>query len=203
MVKYHLYDFLPSGNGYKVRLLLHFLGLDYDLTEVDILKGETRTRSFLEINPNGRIPVLQVQDGVYLSESGAILFYLAEGTSYLPQDTLKRAKVLQWMFFEQYSHEPYVAVARFIHEFEPEDSPRWSEIARLHDKGYEALSVVERQLAITPFLTGEKVTIADIALYAYSHVAEEGGFDLTAFPAMRQWCCRISELPGYVPISSP
>lgn len=203
MAEYTLYDFLPSGNGYKVRLLLKLLGIEYHLVEVNILEGETRKPEFLAKNPNGRIPLLEVATGDYLSESGAILNYLAEGTSFLPEDRLDRARVLQWMFFEQYSHEPYVAVARYIHEFEPPQSPRWAELPVLHKKGYAALQVMEERLAKADFLVAERVTIADIALYAYSHVADEGGFDLSEFCSIKAWIERIESLPRYAPLSHP
>ncbi len=203
MAGYTLYDFLPSGNGYKVRLLLKLLGIEYRLVEMDILKGETRKPEFLAKNPNGRIPLLELETGECLAESGAILNYLAEGTPFLPQDRLARAQVLQWMFFEQYSHEPFVAVARFIHEFEPKDSPRWLEVPTLHEKGKAALGVMEDRLSTASFLVGEGPTIADIALYAYSHVADEGGFDLSSFPGIRRWFQRIESLPGYAPLTHP
>lgn len=197
-----LYDFLPSGNGYKVRLLLHRLGIDYELIECDILAGETHTPGFLEKNPNGRIPLLELADGACLSESGAILNFLAEGTPFLPDDRLERARVLQWMFFEQYSHEPYIAVARFIHEFEPPDSARWADLPKLHERGYQALAVMESHLRNNAFFVGGRYTIADIALYAYSHVATEGGFDLSQYPAVGAWFERVRAQPGHVPITS-
>ena len=203
MADYTLYDFLPSGNGYKVRLLLKVLGIEYRLVEMDILKGETRTPDFLAKNPNGRIPLLELATGECLAESGAILNYLSEGTSFLPHDRLARAHVLQWMFFEQYSHEPFVAVARFIHEFEPPDSPRWAQVPNLHEKGYAALGVMENRLSQASFLVGDGPTIADIALYAYSHVAHEGGFDLSGFPGIKDWFQRIENLPGYAPLTQP
>jgi glutathione S-transferase len=196
-----LYDFLPSGNGYKVRLLLHRLGLPFDLVELDIMKGETRTPAFLAKNPNGRIPALELEDGTVLAESGAILFYLADGTELLPESRLERAQVLQWMFFEQYSHEPYIAVARFIHEFLPEDSPRWGELPRLLKGGHAALGVMEEHLQGRSFFVAGRCTIADIALYAYTHVAHEGGFDLAAYPALRRWLGRVAEQPSHVPIT--
>ena len=197
-----LYDFLPSGNGYTVRLLLHQLGKEYELIECDILAGDTRTPDFLEKNPNGRIPLLELADGVCLSESGAILNFLAEGTPFLPDDGLERARVLQWMFFEQYSHEPYVAVARFIHEFEPPDSARWGDLPKLHERGCQALAVMESHLRDNAFFVGGRYTIADIALYAYSHVATEGGFDLSQYPAVGAWLERVRAQPGHVPITS-
>ena len=202
MSAYRLYDFLPSGNGYKVRLLLTQLALDFELIELDILKGETRTPEFLAKNPNGRIPLLQCPDGTCLPESGAILYYLAKETPLFPDDKLGQAQVLQWMFFEQYTHEPSIAVARFIHEFEPAEGPRWSEVPRLQDKGYQALGVMEGHLQDRSFFVGDAYTIADIALYAYTHVAEEGGFDLEGYPAVRAWLSRVAAQPGHIPITA-
>ena len=191
-----LYDFLPSGNGYKVRLLLAQLGIPFVLVEKEIFKGETRTPEFLAINPNGRIPVLELDDGQRLSESDAILFYLAEGTPLLPADRLARARVLQWMFFEQYSHEPYIAVARRIRHMEGKPVP-----AELAERGRQALGVMERQLAGHPFFVDDVYTIADIALYAYTHVADEGGFDLGPYPKVLAWLTRVADQPGHVPIT--
>ena len=196
-----LHDYLPSGNGYKCRLLLHQLGIPFRLVEHDIMQGETRTPEFLAKNPNGRIPALELADGTVLAESNAILFYLAEGTPFLPEDRLGRAQVLQWMFFEQYSHEPFIAVARFIRHLLPPDTPRRAELPRLEQGGYAALGVMERRLAEHPFLVANRYTIADIALYAYTHVADDGGFDLTGFPAVRAWLERVATQPGHVPIT--
>ena len=196
-----LYDYLSSGNGYKCRLLLHQLGLPFRRVELDIMQGATRTPEFLARNPNGRIPALELEDGTVLAESNAILFYLAEGTPFLPADRLGRAQVLQWLFFEQYSHEPFVAVARFILHLLPEDSPRRAELPRLHQGGYAALGVMEQRLASHPFLVGDRYSIADIALYAYTHVADEGGFDLAGYPAVRTWLGRVAAQPGHVPIT--
>jgi glutathione S-transferase len=196
-----LYDYLPSGNGYKVRLLLSQLGLPFRLIERDILKGETRTPEFLKLNPNGRIPVLQLEDGRCLAESGAIMFYLAEGTPFLPADRFERADTLRWMFFEQYSHEPYVAVARFwIHSLNKRQE--WA--ARLEEKwqrGYQALDTMESHLKTRRFFVGERYSIADIALYGYTHVAEEGEFDLARYPAIRAWLDRVADQPGHVLIT--
>ena len=191
-----LYDFLPSGNGYKVRLLLAQLEIPFVLVEKQIFKGETRTPEFLAINPNGRIPVLELDDGQRLAESDAILFYLAEGTPFLPTDRLARARVLQWMFFEQYSHEPYIAVARRIRHMEEKPVP-----AELAQRGHQALGVMERQLTGRRFFVDDVYTIADIALYAYTHVADEGGFDLAAYPAVRGWLARVAAEPGHVLIT--
>ena len=195
-----LYDFLSSGNGYKCRLLLHQLEMAYERIELDIMRGETRTPEFLAKNPNGRVPALELEDGTVLAESDAILFYLAEGTPYLPEDRLGRALVLQWMFFEQYSHEPFIAVARFIHHFLPADSPRRAELPRLMQGGRAALGVMERQLAAHPFLVADRYTIADIALYGYTHVAHEGEFDLQPYPAVRAWLDRVADQPGHITI---
>jgi glutathione S-transferase len=196
-----LYDYLPSGNGYKVRLLLSQLGLPFTLVEKDILRGETRTDAFLALNPNGRIPVLELDDGRRLAESGAILVYLAEGTAFLPGDRFARAQVLQWMFFEQYSHEPYIAVARFwIHSLGKRTE--WADKLReRHERGYQALAVMERHLTGRRFFVDERYSIADIALYAYTHVAGEGDFDLGPYPQVRAWLARVAAEPGHVPIT--
>ena len=196
-----LYDYLSSGNGYKCRLLLAQLGIPYRRVELDIMQGETRTPAFLARNPNGRIPALELDDGNVLAESDAILFYLAEGTPFLPDDRLGRARVLQWLFFEQYSHEPFIAVVRFILHLLPPDTPRRAELPRLHQGGHAALAVMERRLAEHPFLVADRYTIADIALYAYTHVSDEGGFDLTGYPGVTAWLERVAEQPGHIPIT--
>jgi glutathione S-transferase len=195
-----LHDCLISGNGYKVRLLLHQLGIPFERIEYDLLKGETRTPQFLERNPNGRIPVLELEDGTCLAESDAILFYLAEGTPFLPDDRLGRAQVLQWMFFEQYSHEPYVAVLRFWHHAGWIEERR-DQVPEKETRGHAALAVMERQLERHAFFVAGRYTIADIALYAYTHVAPEGGFDLGRYPAVRAWLERVASQPGHVPIT--
>jgi len=197
-----LYDYLPSGNGYKVRLLLRQLEIPFERVELDIGKGETRSEAFLAKNPNGRIPTLELADGTCLSESDAILWYLAEGTRFLPEARLERARVLQWMFFEQYSHEPNIATLRF-----------WSHAGWLAERaafvpekrraGTAALALLEGHLAERRFLVAERYTIADIALYAYTHVAEEGGFALAPYPAVRAWLARVAAQPGHVPITQP
>ena len=197
-----LYDYLSSGNGFKCRLLLSQLDIPYRRVELDIMKGETRTPEFLAKNPNGRIPALELEDGTVLSESDAILFYLAEGTPFLPEDRLGRAQVLQWLFFEQYSHEPFIAVARFIHHLLPPDTPRRAELPRLDQGGHAALGVMERRLADHPFLVADRYTIADVALYAYTHVADEGGFDLAGYPGVRAWLERVAGQPGHLPITA-
>jgi glutathione S-transferase len=195
-----LYDYADSGNGYKVRLLLAHRGLDYELVPVDILAGASRTPEFLARNPNGRIPVLELDDGTCLAESNAILFYLAEGTPYLPLDPLERAQVLQWMFFEQYSHEPNIATSRFwMRHVELTDEHRRA-LARKKTLGDAALGVMHGHLRTRSFFVGERYTIADIALYAYTHVADQGGFDLGGFPEVRRWCERVRRQAGHVPM---
>ena len=196
-----LYDFLESGNGYKVRLLLAMLGTPFELVELDILKGETRTPEFLAKNPNGRIPLLETGDGTCLAESNAILFYLADGTPFLPDDRFERARVLQWMFFEQYSHEPNIAVSRHVLRHLAFTEERRALVESKREPGYRALGVMEGHLAERSFFVAERFTIADIALYAYTHVAHEGDFDLADFPAIRAWLARISSQPGHVPIT--
>jgi glutathione S-transferase len=192
-----LYDYYDSGNGYKVRLLLAQLGIPFEYVETDILRGETRTPEFLALNPNGRIPVLVLEDGTPLAESNAILFYFAEGTPYLPADRLDRARVLQWLFFEQYSHEPYVAVARYLLRHTEPDDPRRSMLEQRQKGGHAALGVMERHLAENPFFVGGRYSIADIALYAYTHVADQGGFELGSYPCVRAWLARVEAQPGY------
>ena len=195
-----LYDFLESGNGYKCRLLLHQLAIPFERIEVDIRRGETRTPEFLAKNPNGRIPTLQLEDGSYLAESNAILWYLAEGTPYLADTREGRAELLRWMFFEQYSHEPYIAVLRWWHH-SGQLEKRAAEIPEKRRGGRAALDLMEAHLRARPFFVGDRYTIADIALYAYTHAADEGGFDLAAHPAIRAWLARVASQPGHVPIS--
>ena len=196
-----LHDNTASGNAYKVRLLLSLLGRPFRTIEYDVTTGETRTPDYLaNINPNGRIPVLQFEDGRCLAESNAILFHLAEGTPFWSDDAWDRAQVMQWMFFEQYSHEPFVAVAKFILTMLPEDTPRRAEIPTLHEKGNDALQLMDDHLAGRDFMVGDGCTIADIALFAYTHKADMGGFDLGRFPAIQAWITRVEALPGFVPM---
>jgi glutathione S-transferase len=195
-----LYDYLESGNGYKVRLLMHQLAVEYERIELDITHGATRTPEFLRMNRNGRIPLLVLDDGTCLPESNAIQFYLAEGTPLLPADRLGRAQVLQWMFFEQYSHEPYIAVVRFwMHTGVA--AQRQQEVEMRRARGYEALVVMEDHLKGRDFFVADTYTIADIALYAYTHVANEGGFDLEPYPAVRAWLGRVRSQPRHIPIT--
>jgi glutathione S-transferase len=196
-----LYDFLPSGNGYKVRLLLHQLAMPFERVELDIVAGETRTPEFLAKNPNGRIPLLALEDGTYLAESNAILWYLAEGTPFLPSGRLAHAQVLQWMFFEQYSHEPNIATSRFwlTHlELTPE---RRAGLAQKQPLGHAALAVMEGHLATRDYFVAGRYSIADIALYAYTHVAPEGGFDLAPYRAVNAWLARVRAQPRHIPIT--
>ena len=196
-----LHDNHLSGNGYKPRLLLAHLGRAYERIEVDILKGETRTPEFLARNPNGRIPVLELEDGTCLAESNAILFYLAEGSPFLPADKLGRALALQWMFFEQYSHEPCIAVARHWIQHVGMTEAQRSQLSERQQGGRAALAVMERHLSGSDWFGGDAMGIADFALYAYTHVADEGGFDLADYPAVGAWLARVAEQPGHVPMN--
>jgi glutathione S-transferase len=199
-----LHDFLESGNGYKVRLSLTQLGIPFERIEYDITAGETRTPEFLEnVNANGRVPVLELDEGEFLAESNAILFYLSDGTPFLPEDRLERARVLQWMFFEQYSHEPNIAVARaWLHVFGLDMTEERRRALETRQKlGYGALGVMEGHLAENDYFAGGRYTVADIALYAYTHVADEGGFDLAEYPAVRAWISRVANQPGHIPIT--
>jgi len=190
-----------SGNCYKLRLLMAQLGVPFRVVDVNILAGESRSPEFLAKNANGRVPLLELGDGRYLPESNAGLFYLSENTAYLPNDRFQRAQVLQWMFFEQYSHEPYIAVARYWWRIKPggreekrDRFPEW------HARGYQAIAVMEQHLANNPFFVGGQYSIADIALYAYTHIADEGGFDITGYPSVREWLARVAAQKGHVPI---
>lgn len=193
-----VYGDVQSGNCYKVKLLLSLLQQDYQWVDVDILAGETKTEQFLAMNANGKIPLLALDDGRYLAESNAILGYLAAETPLLPQEPFQLAKVYEWLFFEQYSHEPYIAVARFIQHYLGMPEARQAEYESLQAGGNKALAIMEQQLKQTDFLVGNSLTIADIALYAYTHVAAQGGFDLNRYPAIQAWCQRIAEQPNYV-----
>ena len=199
-----LHDYLPSGNGYKVRLLLTQLGIPFQRIEYDITRGETRTPEFLEnVNANGRIPVLETEEGTLLPESNAILFFLAEGTPFLSEDRLEKARTLQWMFYEQYSHEPNIAVARaWLHVFDVEMTEEIRAALGARQKlGYDALGVMEEHLGRNDYFVGGRYSVADIALYAYTHVADEGGFDLGGYPAILAWLERVSSQPKYIPIT--
>jgi glutathione S-transferase len=197
-----LYDSPVSGNCYKVRLLLAHLGLEVERRTVDVVDRSDRGELLGELNPAQRVPTLILDDGRPLAESGAILWYFGEGTRFVPADAYRRAQVLQWMFFEQYDHEPAIAVVRFWlaysgrpEEFEPRRAERTA-------AGYRALDAMERHLGQRDWLVGDGVTLADIALYAYTHVADEGGFDLERFPAVSAWLARVAAQPGHVPIDA-
>jgi glutathione S-transferase len=189
------YDFHESGNGYKVRLLLSHLQIPHERIEMDILRGETRTPEYLALNPNGRIPLLVFEDGRTLAESNAILFLLAQKSPYWPDDPFLRAEIMQWMFFEQYSHEPYIAVVRFW-TFAGELEAHAAELPERRKRGEAALDVMEDHLSRNEFFVGSRYSIADIALYAYTHVAHEAGFDLSSRPDVTAWLGRVASQPG-------
>jgi glutathione S-transferase len=195
-----LYDSPVSGNCYKVRLLLAHLGLPFERRTVDVVDRSNRLDLLGDLNPGLRVPTLVLDDGRPLAESDAILVYFAEGTPYLPEDRYERAQVLQWLFFEQYSHEPHLAVVRFLVAVSGAP-PSEEELERRRRPGYAALDAMERHLATREFLVAERYTIADIALYAYTHVAGEGGFDLAPYPAIRAWLDRVAAQPGHVAIA--
>lgn len=195
---YKVYGDIKSGNCYKIKLLMSLLDIAHEWVPVKTLDGGTRTAPFLAMNPNAKIPVLEIDDGTYLSESNAILHYLAEDTDFLPAARFDKARVLQWQFFEQYSHEPYIAVARFIAKYLGLPASRREEYLSKQEGGHKALCVMASQLARTPFLAGDRYTIADISLYAYTHVAEEGGFDLVMYPAILAWLKRVADHPRHV-----
>ncbi len=194
-----------SGNGYKVRLLLSLLGTECEIINYDTRGGETHAPEFLEnVNPDGKVPALELTDGEMLPESGAILFYLAEGTPYLPEEKLGRTQVLRWMFFEQYSLLLNLSRPRLWRMWEVEITPqREAELEQFFEGGYRALSVMERHLTDREFFVGDRPTIADVALYVYPSLAHEGGFDLAPYPAVRAWLDRVTNLPGYVPLRPP
>jgi glutathione S-transferase len=191
-----------SGNGYKVRLLLAFLGTPYAYEAFDILKSETRSPAFLAINPNGRIPVLVLDDGTALPESNAILAYLAGGTPWLPADRLHHAQVLQWMFWEQYSHEPNIATLRFWNHLPELDDVQKAQIPGKRENGIAALKLMDDHLSEHDWFVAGVPTIADVALFAYTHVADEGGFGLVDYPAVGKWLARVKALPGFVPMDT-
>lgn len=193
-----IYGDIQSGNCYKIKLLASLLGIEHEWIHIDILNGESHTAEFLEKNPNAKIPVLELEDGRCISESNAILNYLASGTDFLSNDAYEYSKIQQWQFFEQYSHEPFIAVARFIAKYLGLPDDRRADYESKQEGGHKALSIMERQLQQTPYLTGDNLSTADISLYGYTHVAEEGGFDLDRYPAIQQWLARIQSQPHYV-----
>jgi glutathione S-transferase len=197
-----LYNSAVSGNCYKVRLLLAQLGLDYETVEVDVVDRSGRRELLGDLNPALRVPTLVLDDGRPLAESNAILWYLADGTEYVPEDAYERAQVLQWQFFEQYSHEPYVAVVRFWLAYSGTPDKFADQIPARTQGGYAALDAMEQHLADRSFLVGERYSIADISLYAYTHVAHEGDFDLEPYTAIRAWLARVAAQPSHVTIDA-
>ncbi len=193
-----IYGDIQSGNCYKVKLLTSILDIDHEWIEVDILANETQTKEFLEKNPNGKIPLLELDDGRCISESNAILNYLSEGSDLSSEDAFEKAKILQWQFFEQYSHEPYIAVARFISKYLGLPDDRKDEYKSKQAGGHKALKVMEGQLSKTDYLVSSRISISDISLYGYTHVANDGGFDLSEYSAIQIWINRIQSHENYV-----
>ena len=198
MITVHGYS--PSGNCHKLRMLLGHLGRDYRWIETDSAHGATRTPEYLAKNPNGKVPMIEDDDGRVMVESNAIMTWLADGTAFFEGDAWQRAQTLAWMFFEQYSHEPYVAVARFIAGWTPIDSPRRADLPKLRERGDQALAVMERHLASNAWFSATGYGIADIALFGYTHCAEDGGFELARYPKIVGWLDRVRAQPGFVPM---
>jgi len=183
-----VYGTSSSGNCHKVKMVLDITGRPYEWRETDIMQAQTRTPEFLRLNPNGKVPVVVLEDGSALPESNAILWYFGEGTPLVPADRLARARMLQWMFFEQYSHEPAIAVARFIRVFQRRaDDPRLPDLLA---RGHRALGVMEQHLAGHDYFGGDALSLADLALFAYTHAAADGGYDLASYPSIRDWLAR-------------
>jgi glutathione S-transferase len=198
-----LYNSAVSGNCYKVRLLFAQLGLEYETVEMSVVDRSNRPEVLGELNPAQRVPTLILDDGRPLAESNAILWYLGDGTAYIPTDAYERAQVLQWQFFEQYQHEPAIAVARFLIAYSELAREQYAErLPGLMKTGYVALDAMERHLDGRSFLVGDRYSVADISLYAYTHVAHEGGFDLEPYPAIRGWLVRVAQQPGHMPINA-
>jgi glutathione S-transferase len=197
-----LYDSPVSGNCYKVRLLLAQLGIPYERRTMDVVDRSNRADVLGDLNPALRVPTLVLDDGRPLAESGAILWYLGEGTRFIPEDPYERAQVLQWMFFEQYDHEPAIAVVRFWLAYSGNAEKFADRVPERQAAGHRALAAMERHLQGREFLVGNGPTLADVALYAYTHVADEGGFDLGGYPAVREWLGRVAAQPGHVPIDA-
>ena len=193
-----IYADIQSGNCYKIKLLTSLLSIDHEWIHMDILANETLTEDFLKKNQNGKIPLLELDDGRFLSESNAILNYLASNTELLPNDRFINAKIQQWQFFEQYSHEPFIAVARYIAKYLGLPDDRKADYESKQKGGHKALQVMEAQLQKTPYLVGNELTTADISLYGYTHVAHEGGFNLLEYPAIQKWLNRIQAHPKYI-----
>jgi glutathione S-transferase len=197
-----LYDSPVSGNCYKVRLLLAHLGISYERRKMDVVDRSNRLEVLGGLNPALRVPTLVLDDGRPIAESGAILWYFGEGTAFIPQDRYARAQVLQWMFFEQYDHEPAIAVARFWLAYSGRPEAFADRVDEKLAAGHRALEAMERHLQGHTFFVGDELSLADIALFAYTHVAHEGGFDLGAYPAVRSWLNRVPSVPGHVPIDA-
>jgi glutathione S-transferase len=197
-----LYNSPVSGNCYKVRLLLAHLGIEYETVDVSVVDRSNRQELLGHLNPGLRVPTLVLEDGRPLGESNAIIWYLGDGTEYVPDDPYERAQVLQWAFFEQYSHEPYLAVVRFWLTYSGSPERFADQVPARMEGGYKALDAMERHLADREFLVGEQYSIADISLYAYTHVAHEGEFDLAPYPAIRSWLERVAAQPGHVRIDA-
>ena len=193
-----LYGDSRSGNCYKVAWLLSLLGQDFQWVETDVLRRETRTAAFMALNPHGKVPLLRLSTGDVLAESNAMLLFLSEGSRYLPKDRYQRALVYQWLFFEQYSHEPYVAVARFIVALSGRAEEESERLKGLYQRGHESLAIMDQHLSGRDFMVAEAFGVADIGLFAYTHVAHEGGFDLTPYPAISRWLERVEAEPGFL-----
>ena len=195
-----IYGDVRSGNCYKLKLLCALLSIKHDWIAIDILRSETRSEEFMAINPNAQIPVCITDDGEILTQSNAILYYLGQGSSYWPEDMLTQTRILEWQFFEQYSHEPGVAVARFIRLYQGMPEERRLEYEACVKSGYRALDVMEARLQLQDYLATDTASLADISLYAYTHVAHEGGFDLSTYPAIGAWISRIQGMDAYIPM---
>ena len=199
---YRLYDYLPSGNGYKARLVMKQLGIAYELIEVDIRAGASRTPEFLAKNPNGRIPVLEVPGKGFLPESHAIISFLAEGSAFIPTDAFERARMWHWLCFEQYHLEPSIGTVRFwISSLHKTRAELGEKLIEKKKAGYAALDVLEEGLRNRKFLVADQYSLADIAMFAYTHVAHEGGFDLAPYPNVRAWCDRLMNQPRWAPMT--
>lgn len=196
-----VYGDIRSGNCYKIKLIMSLLDIEHEWIHINILKGDNLNDDFKAKNPSGKIPVLELDDGRYLSESNAIINYLACGSAYYPSERFLHSEVLQWQFFEQYSHEPYIAVARFIAKYLGMPEERREEFLSKQEGGHKALSIMEQQLSNGDYFVNNQLTTADIALFAYTHVADEGGFDLTQYPAIKRWIKRIESQPNYITMS--
>ena len=198
-----VYGYTASGTCWKVSQILRATGCDFAWVEVDTNAGGTRRPEFLVLNPNAKIPIVVLDDGQVITESGAILCHFAEGTDWLPPTGLARTRVLEWLFFEQYSHEPYIAVARNIIAYQKQKAANAERLAQCWRRGAAALDVMEHRLSRHPWLTNTGPTIADLALFGYTHVAGEGEFDLRHWPGIEAWIARLSALPGIVPMQGP